>query len=213
MTHFIFDFDGTLVDTDGLFSKCLSHALEPFDVKVSKNFMEEIRHKHPHRIFEDLLPRKLADEAMERMRTIGKNLSQRINAFDGIEDTLESLANRNIQLSIWTGRDGESAQRILKNIGLNHYFDKIVSGTCVPVNKPGLDGLQTLASHYKVKHDRFVMVGDHHHDIEPANEVGAISVLAKWKPIPQLLPADLSPDHEFDCVHRFRDWTESLPNK
>lgn len=206
MKHWIFDFDGTLVDTDGLFYKVLGHALEPFSVKVGENFMEEIRHKHPHRIFEDLLPADKAEEAMHRMRIIGQEISQNIKPFDGIERVLRTLEKNKVSLSIWTGRDGSSTDRILKNTGLRDYFEHIISGTCVETNKPGHDGLLELKMVHSAETDEMVMTGDHHHDIEPANALGVLSIHARWKKDPHVLPEKVKPNYEFGCTDKFHEW-------
>lgn len=206
MKYWIFDFDGTLVDTDGLFSACLKHVMEPFKVDVGPHFMEEIRHKHPHRIFEDLLDPVQAEEAMKRMRTVGQELSKGIRAFPGIEEVLNTLEKSKMGLAIWTGRDGESTRRILKQLNLFDRFEHIISGTCVETNKPGHDGLLELRGHFDSKEDQMIMVGDHHHDIEPANHLGLYSVHARWKNNPHALPENVVPDFSFDSTEKFHQW-------
>ena len=208
MQHWIFDFDGTLVDTDGLFSTCLTHALEPYSVVVGSDFMEQIRHKHPHRIFEDLLSPEQADQAMQRMREIGQELSEKIQVFPNMKEILISLEKKKASLSIWTGRDGDSTHRILKKLNMDHFFEKVISGTCVEVNKPHQEGLWELKNHFNSQTDQMVMVGDHHHDIEPANQMGMISIHARWKKIPHVLPEGIEPRHSFDCTRRFFDWIQ-----
>ncbi len=209
MRHWIFDFDGTLVDSDGLFSTCLKFALEPYSITVGPNFMEEIRHKHPHRIFEDLLNEDQADEVMERMRQIGEELCEKIQPFSGIEEVLQTLAKKNVSLSIWTGRDAMSCHRILRRTGLDSYFANVISGTCVPTNKPGHDGLLEIQSVYQASPTEMVMVGDHHHDIEPANALGLTSIHAQWKRIPHSLPEKIKPNFAFGCTLKFNEWIQS----
>jgi phosphoglycolate phosphatase len=206
MKHWVFDFDGTLVDTDGVFSRALKHALEPFAIAVRDDFMEQIRHKHPHRIFEDLLPYDQAEKAMARMRQIGQELTMDVQAFAGIDKVLESLDRQRVTLSIWTGRDGESTRRILQKTGLAPFFQQVISGTCVPTNKPGHDGLLEIMNHYTAESDELIMVGDHHHDIEPANALGLWSVHAQWKSTPHVLPEKIKPNFRFGSVLQFHEW-------
>lgn len=209
MRHWVFDFDGTLVDSDGNFWKAMGHALAPFSVNVAENFMEQIRHKHPDRIFEDILSEVEAKEAISRLRLFGKELSETIKPFQGIQDALEVLKSKGVSLSIWTGRDRESTDRILKRTNLLPYFERVVSGTCVGTNKPGHDGLIELLNHYKAQGDEMVMIGDHHHDIEPANELGLTSVHACWKKTPHVLPEQVKPNYSFDCTGEFQNWIVS----
>jgi HAD superfamily hydrolase (TIGR01549 family) len=207
MRHWIFDFDGTLVDTDGIFEKSLAYALEPFSVDVGANFMEQIRHKHPYRIFEDHLNEEQAQIALQRIRERGRVLSEQVEAFEGIKDVLSTLQNRKVSLSIWTGRDRASTERILDSTGLQSFFtQEIISGTCVPTNKPGHDGLIEIKSRKEAQPDEMIMVGDHHHDIEPANALGVTSVHAKWKRIPHVLPEKVKPNYEFGSTEDFYNW-------
>ena len=139
--HWIFDFDGTLVNTDGFFMESIGYALEPFGKTPGETFIEDIRHKHPTAIFDHMLNPKEASEALNRLREKGKDLVERTNLFEGIEDVLLTLSNQGSRISIWTGRDRFSAVAILENTGIKKYFDQIVSGTCVPNNKPQHDGI------------------------------------------------------------------------
>ncbi|MEM7646086.1 MAG: HAD family hydrolase [Pseudomonadota bacterium] len=209
MRHWIFDFDGTLVDTDGIFERSLVYALEPFSVDVGPNFMEQIRHKHPYRIFEDHLDEQQAQMALERIRERGQIESQKVQAFAGIKDVLSTLDSKKVSLSIWTGRDRVSTERILANTGLNTFFKEIISGTCVPTNKPGHDGLLEIKSRKEAQPDEMVMIGDHHHDIEPANALGVTSVHARWKRTPHVLPEKIKPNYEFGSTEDFYHWVLS----
>ncbi len=208
MKYWIFDFDGTLVDTDGLFYQCLEYTLKPFEVEVQPDFMEQIRHKHPHRIFEDLLPPSQSKIAMERLKRAGAELSEGIEAFPGIKEVLTTIENNKGRLAIWTGRDGESTRRILTRLGLVERFETIITGTCVETNKPGHDGLLTIKDFFRAKPHEMVMVGDHHHDISPANDLGLHSVHARWKSQPQDLPKEVKPHWNFNCTQTFLKWIE-----
>lgn len=209
MKHWIFDFDGTLVDSDGIFYKTLSYALKPFQVNVADNFMEQIRHKHPHRIFEDILTEAQSEKALTRLRVIGQELSETIQPFPGIKKVLQTLQSKGVTLSIWTGRDQASTLRILKRTGLAPYFGPIVSGTCVTTNKPGTDGLLELKNHHQAVGSEMVMIGDHHHDIEPANQLGLVSIHAQWKREPHQLPSQVQPRFCFRCTDEFNQWIHS----
>jgi phosphoglycolate phosphatase len=206
MRHWVFDFDGTLIDTDGLFTKALEYTLQPFSVTVGPEFLEQVRHKHPYRIFEDLLSQEQADRAMQRLREINQELNDEAQPYEGIEDVLNTLEKKKVSVSIWTGRDRESTVSILQKTNLHDYFSKILSGTCVEVNKPGLDGLLELKDHHEAEPDEMIMIGDHHHDIEPANHLGLTSVHAQWKRIPHQLPGALAPHYTFTSVEEFHEW-------
>ncbi len=204
--HWIFDFDGTLVDSDGYFTRCINYALEPFGRRMERDFIETIRHRHPHQIFDGYIPSEDIPHAFERLKEIGTAVAEEIQTFDGIRELIETLDRRQNTVSIWTGRDRESTLLILKKQGLADAFEKIVTGTCVPQNKPEQDGLMEIQRHYRAKAHEMVMVGDHHHDIAPANLMGCLSIHAKWKKNPHELPHSLKPTHEFYSPFELLTW-------
>ena len=210
MRHWIFDFDGTLVESEGFFSHCLSYALGPFGVDTGQEFIERIRHKHPHNIFEDDLTPDQAFIAFERMREAGREIIDEIKIFPGLLDVLETLSSKGASLSIWTGRDRESTELILRKQGLETVFTKITTGTCVEINKPGHQGLLEIQNHHRADIDQMVMVGDHHHDIEPANLLGCLSVHARWKGLSAPLPETVKPNYQFVSTLEFHQWVKQV---
>lgn len=207
--HWIFDFDGTLVNTDGFFHESLSFALKPFGIEVGSNFIEEIRHRHPMAIFDHLLPQAEAKEALKRLGEKGAELSEQIRVFDGMKEVLETLVKQGSRISIWTGRDRRSTIHILEKTKATIYFDKIVSGTCVVNNKPHTEGLEEIAKHFSKPFEELIVVGDHHHDIGPANNLGCYSVHAQWKEIPHLLPENIKPQKTFLNIGDFHEWVKN----
>ena len=77
------------------------------------------------------------------------------SAFDGIENLFKFLKDRDIKISIWTGREISSAKKILEHVGLLKYVNLCVGRTCVEKNKPYPDGLLKILSgidlNYSVK--------------------------------------------------------------
>lgn len=208
MKHWIFDFDGTLVDTDGNFSKTLGYALAPYGIKVDRAYIEKIRHKHPHNLFEDELTEDQAQVAYQRLAEADKSIVTEAKVFPGVLAILETIKKAGGSISIWTGRDLRSTQLILRTHNILHEFEKIISGTCVAVNKPGHDGLLELKAHHKAEAHEMVMIGDHHHDIEPANSLGLTSVLARWKKQTVSLPKNIEPNYMFGSVDDFHSWVK-----
>lgn len=208
MKHWIFDFDGTLVNTDGFFSQTLGFALAPFNIKVDVDFIESIRHRHPERLFDDHLTPEQIKIAMKRLSDSGRAIADEIKMFPEIPEILETLLVRGESVSIWTGRDLDSTEHILRKNGAHALFKKIITGSCVETNKPGHDGLLEIQRHFSAKTEDMVMIGDHHHDIGPANELGLTSVHARWKTVPVELPKKMEPNFNFDSTLKFHEWVK-----
>lgn len=206
MRHWVFDFDGTLVDSEGIFSRSFGYALSPFGIPLDAEFLERVRHKHPSRLFEDYLPEDKALVALQRLNEAGQRLVEDVRPYAGIIEVLETLVEHQCHVSIWTGRDFESTQFILEKRGMLQYFSKIISGTCVEFNKPEKEGLLEIQKHFNVPSHEMIMIGDHHHDIEPANQLGLTSVHAQWKRRPHTLPENIIPRHSFNTTQLFHEW-------
>lgn len=209
MKHWIFDFDGTLVDSEGFFSETFRYALSPFGIDVHGDLLERIRHKHPHRIFEDFLSDEQSRVAFARLDEATSGLIDQIPLFPGVRPLLETLHDAGVSLSIWTGRDGDSTHSILQRHGLTDAFHSVVTGTCVPNNKPSLDGLIQIQQTQSAQGDEMVMVGDHHHDMEPALQLGCLAIHARWKSRPVDLPGHLKPHARFSTVGDFHNWIKA----
>ena len=206
MKYWIFDFDGTLVNTEGFFDQCFGYALEPFGHKIDSSYIETIRHVHPLNIFDGLLGKNDAQIALKRLAEKGEEVADHMKPFAGIEEVLKTLSSENVGLAIWTGRDAASARKILQKTNLDNYFEMLISGTCVENNKPNQEGLLRIVRSFGGPQDHHVMVGDHHHDVEPAKEMGCVSVHARWKDNPHELPEHIKADHQFDSVAAFHEW-------
>lgn len=206
MKHWIFDFDGTLVDSEGYFTEAFRYVLAPFSISVDRDFIEQVRHKHPHKIFEDYLTEEQSHRAFERMAEIGGAICDKVELFPGVIEIIELLEKRGESLSIWTGRDANSTLAILRKQGIESLFETIVTGTCVENNKPSLEGLQKIQKRFQAQAEDMVMIGDHPHDIEPANRLGCFAVHAQWKQNPIVLPGPLKAGAQFSTTKDFLDW-------
>ena len=176
----VFDLDGTLVNTHNHIHYCFSHALEPFDLKASKELFEKIRHQSTHELFSGFLPDDHAQQARNRLKEITFESLHHVEIYPGILELIEKLRQRDVPLAVWTGRDGNSAVEILKANSIFHHFDKLVASCHVKNNKPSPDGLNEIIKELQFNPNLTLMIGDHLHDLEGARGAGCKAGLAKW---------------------------------
>ena len=118
----IFDLDGTLIDTEKYYRICWPKALA-----------------HLKQMFDD------PELDYPAIRAYRKELMEEALARDGIRikpgavELLTFLRERGIITAIATATDMERATRYLKKIGLETYFDRIISATMVKEGKPSPD--------------------------------------------------------------------------
>lgn len=182
MRHWVFDLDGTLIDSakyyDISIEKILNEEhLSPTakDIELAyKYFNPEDFFKH---YFEDPLKIK---SAVQRMIELNHEHANEIEAFPRIHELIKFLYSKKVKLSVWTGRDTESAKAILKNCGLFQYLDFCVGRTCVERNKPYPDGLLKILEDSQHQGNEVVMVGDHEYDMLGAKAAGVKAISVAW---------------------------------
>ena len=202
----MFDFDGTLVDSERYFLRGLEAAMKPFGLKATRQLIEDVRARHPDELFHEILGQEKGDQAMAALKVEGKKWLKEVQPFTGVVDLLLQLRSLNVDVAIWTGRDRDSTNTILQATGIDQYVKSVVTGSCVSVNKPAKEGLVQLKDSFAKNPEEVMVVGDHSHDIRPANEIGCLSVHACWQSQPHALEEGLVPKETFHSVEEFSSW-------
>ncbi len=171
----VFDWDGTLMDSEAQIVSCLHAAiadlqLEPMDDDTVKNVIglglkEAIdtlvpgRDKGFHQAFVDFYR-----EHWFR--------SESSSLFEGVRETLEVLKQRNLVLGVATGKARRGLERVLDETGLGGFFD---ATRCADeaLSKPHPQMLLELMETLDVAPGQTVMVGDTEYDMEMATNAGA----------------------------------------
>lgn len=182
MQHWVFDLDGTLVDS---FPHYYS-ALERIFGERGKIFpntktarLEAISNM-PSQIFRKYLGEAEVAAALLELGQRSEEDASRILPFEGTVDLLADLQEQGKKISVWTSRDLRSARLVLEHSGLGRYASMLVSGNCVQRHKPDPQGLEILANHHKQDLSDFVMIGDHEMDMQAGRKAGAHTIRASW---------------------------------
>jgi len=199
--YFIFDFDGTLVNTNDIiieswqatFEHYLGHRLPVRDILAT--FGETIMIS-----MERMLPDADPAEAVEFYRKYQDEHQneEKVYVFEGIADTLRELRARGCIIGIGTSRTESSFRNYMEMLGLDDLVDAAVTINDVSVHKPDPETIDAVlvrmmahggsscggAAAEKLIPDEVreaaVMVGDTKYDIGCANNAGVDSVLVGW---------------------------------
>ena len=200
MKHWVFDLDGTLVDSFSHYFKALEGIFKQYGVE----FTEDLRLPaltHPLlAFFEEHLGKAAVPAAFAKLQVHSND-----DAFQGLDAFVRKVTENGAQVGIWTNRDLESAQLILQSTGLSRYSTICVSGDCVAQRKPHPEGLLRIIKLFGCRPDEVTMVGDHTHDVTAAKAIGARSVRASWH---QYWAIEKCPhsDHQFYKTSEFEAW-------
>lgn len=192
----IFDFDGTLADSLTWFRGVLGevvdkHGLPPIDDEKA----ERLRGLPPRAIMSELdIPSwKIPFLAADVRARAAENVD-RIHLFDGIRDTIETLAAGGVRLAV-VSSNGETAVKAVLGERLTSRFDIFACGAAL-FGKASV--FRKVMRRAGAAPARTLSVGDEVRDIEAAREAGCAAAAVNWGFATPAILAEQTPDAIFD---------------
>lgn len=210
MKYWIFDLDGTLVDSLTIHFRTLEKVFAKFGRVFTAQDQKEVLHINARTLssyYERHFGSAHVEEALKFYEKLTHQSLDQIKPFDGIEQLLQTLLNQDSKLAVWTARDMDATAKILKNTGLHSYFSICVSGTCTEMAKPHPSGLEKIADHFGAAPSSMVMIGDFDSDMLGAQAFGSRSIRVLWHPTVEKKRCQLA-SWQFERVSDFQDWVE-----
>ena len=183
VTTVLFDFDGTLVNTNDLIIASWQYTYKHY-------LGHEVSLEHIVASFGEVLPLTMArefpdvdvDEACNVYRDYQLHVAEEmIKTFEGIPDLLKELNARGYRVAIVTSRTRESALRYLDMLEISGYFEDLVTCDDTNKHKPDPEPILVCLRKLGVSANEAVMVGDSPFDMKCANNAGVKSVLVDWR--------------------------------
>ena len=182
----IFDMDGTLLDSKK-------------DITISINYVREKNYSLAP-LSEDFIVDTINSEVRNlsklfygtdlyehRDREIfelhyEKQCIQNPYLYEGIYETLHTLLEHDIKISVATNAPTKFAKRMLAHLEVAHLFDVIIVADKVVASKPDPQMLNEILNHYKFdkKNHKAWMVGDNSKDMLSAQNAGIDCMFATW---------------------------------
>lgn len=179
----LFDLDGTLLDTNELNFQSYIHTFERFfpgeyTRETVVPFYGETLQVTFSKVAKD---QAMTDEMLKTYRNfnIDKHDEMAV-AFDDVEEVLEILHNAGYKMAIVTSKKKDFAMRGLKIIGIDKYFDEVVSYDCVKNPKPDAEPIHLALAKLGKTSDEAVMIGDNHQDIVSGKNAGTKTICVGW---------------------------------
>ena len=180
---FIWDMDGTLVDSYPAIVPSVRQACEEFGLDLDVSYIrEQILRSSVGSFLEQL---SIKDTALlkTRFNTLNDNNIDKIRAMPHAEEVLSFLSKRGHRNFVYTHR-GASCRAILNRCGLLPCFTEVVTALDGFPRKPSPDAILYLIEKYGLKPDSCFYVGDRSIDIEAAvnAQIGSILLLPPDSP-------------------------------
>ena len=177
---FIFDIDGTLTSTNQLIFNSFNFIAEKY---LGRTFTDEeiIAMFGPT---EDVILKELCGDRYEEARNdYYKYYSEHhgiAGLYEGIKEILHYLQSKDYPIGIFTGKGRTASQITLEKLGVDHYFNLIVSGDDVENHKPSPEGILKFINHFNLKPEKVLMIGDSVSDVKASKEAGIKIASVLW---------------------------------
>ena len=196
ISHFIWDFDGTLLDTYPVVIEDIQKALQDFGYYADGNvLMEKLLNTVDFTISYCAQLFKIDKDALYRAYLKHQNISNAtLNALpmEGVQEALAAIQNRGGANYVFTHRPLDATMAFLNKYDLTKYFtDFIAPHTPGFVRKPAPDAIWYLMKKHGIKQTNAVMIGDRELDLASGKNAGIGTMHYVCKVIPQTLDCDL----------------------
>ena len=177
-TAFIWDLDGTLLDSYEAILSGIEETFAQFAIPYDKEKVREFILKYS---VQDLLvqvaeERKLDVEMLNRARA--QSLAEKnaqVVLMPGARDVLAWAEESGIQQFVYTHK-GDNARTILRDLGLESYFTEILTSQSGFVRKPSPEAANYLLGKYQLDSEKTYYIGDRTLDVEFAQNSGIQSL-------------------------------------
>lgn len=181
---FIFDWDGTLLDSTGKIVSCMQRAINELglesradvDVKgiIGLGLPEAIRQLYP-----DIPQGDLDAMRQSYSRHFIEADATPCTFYPGVESVLDTLKQEGHQLSVATGKSRRGLNRVLGNLNMAEFFD---ATRCADetASKPHPRMVHELMTELGVAPHNAVVVGDTAFDLEMASNAGVESIAVSY---------------------------------
>lgn len=184
---YLFDLDGTLVDTAPDLVRSALHVcrlknVEPpeFDKLVfcAGKGVKAMLAECGFNVEDDELFKELRSAFLDYFSV---HMTDYSKPFDGVEELLGSLKERGARMGVATNKPVQLALQTLSELGLSDYFE-VVLGFDSPgcARKPAPDTLLAAAAAMNVAIGEIVFIGDDKNDVDAADAAGCACAFAAW---------------------------------
>ncbi|MFM7736904.1 MAG: HAD family hydrolase [Alphaproteobacteria bacterium] len=202
--HFVFDLDGTLVDSGRDLAAAVNRALRDLGLAElpDERVIGFVGHGMRRLLIASLAAAapgredELVDAASERFRDhYGRGLLDHTSLHRGVDSLLEALSRSGKRLSVLTNKPRVFTDPILRGLAVADRFADAVCGDEVTRPKPDPEGLLRLVERSGVPASETCLVGDSAVDVETARRARVAACAVTWglRDVDELREAD--PEH------------------
>ena len=180
MKTYLFDFDGTLVDSMPTFVSVMLRILDERNIKYGEDIVKIITplgYRGTAEYFRTIGAEESADELVEIMNRYARyEYENNIPAKEGVEETLREMKARGYSLNVLTASPHIALDPCLKRLGIFELFDNVWSCDDFNTTKADPEIYKMAAARLVRAVGEVVFVDDNINAVKTAKAAGMVSV-------------------------------------
>ena len=175
----IFDFDGTIADTEAFYADNFSDTMKENGIVIDEedrivtlgfgpyDKVEMMEKKYHVKLDAEAITLSFRKKNAERFPEDASSL-----LFDDVKEALEYCRSRKLKLYICSNTDSEKVEKIVKQMGIFGYFDGIIGKDISGARKPSSIPYLYIAEHYHYDAEEILAIEDSKSGVQSATGAG-----------------------------------------
>ena len=180
---YVFDWDGTVMDTTGLIARGIQEAARSLGLRVPSLELARsvigLGAADSMRIVNPDCPRERWEEYAAAYKRWYISREAQVEVMAGLEDLLKTMRGRGMRLAVATGKSRAGLNRVFALTGIEPLFEETITAD-ESFSKPNPAMLLELSDRTGVAVSDMVMIGDSVHDMQLAQNAAADAVGVTW---------------------------------
>ncbi|WP_232843512.1 pyrophosphatase PpaX [Sporosarcina beigongshangi] len=196
ITTLLFDFDGTLMDTNELIMQTFEHVLgNHYPGKYSREDILPFLGPTLHETFSSVDSNR-TEELIAEYRAWNKKMHDALTSeFDGVSETLKLLREAGFKMAVVSTKRNDMLFKGLNLLTVDHVFDAVIGMDDVTKTKPDPEPILLALERLGATADEALMIGDNYHDIEGGKNAGVRTAGVAWSAKGEAFLQTFQPDY------------------
>ena len=198
LTTFLFDLDGTLIDSVRLILDSYHYTMRKHGLPARTDAEWLAGLGTPLRIqfapYADT-PERMAELIASYREYNLTHHDEQVTAYPGVVEAVRALQGRGVQLGLVTSKNRSGAERGLRVVGLEGAFPVIIGADDVVNPKPHAEPVLKAMAEVGAAFESTVYIGDSTHDMESGRAAGVRTAAVLWGPFRREDLARTAPDY------------------